>query len=83
MAARIDGIHSERVRNRIRISQLVTRLQNMALGRHNVRMTPQQIDAAKFLIGRAIGNPPERKDLSLDGEINVNIRGIGNGGSAG
>ena len=76
MAARIDGIHSERVRNRIRISQLVTRLQNMALGRHNIRMTPQQIDAAKFLIGRAIGNPPERKDLNLDGEIKVTVEGV-------
>lgn len=76
MAARVDGIHSERVRNRIRISQLVTRLQNMALGRNGVSMTVAQIDAAKFLIGRAIGNPPERKDVNIDGEVNVNIKGI-------
>jgi hypothetical protein len=68
MAARKDGLHSERVRARIRLSQLVTRLQNNALGRNSVVMTPAQIDSAKFLIGKALGNPPERKELSgIDG----------------
>ena len=64
MAARIDRIHSERVRERIRLSQLVTRLQNNALGRNNVNMTQSQIDSAKFLIGKALGNPPEIKELT-------------------
>lgn len=64
MAARKDGLHSERVRARIRLSQLVTRLQNNALGRNGVNMTTAQIDSAKFLIGKALGNPPERKELS-------------------
>jgi hypothetical protein len=64
MAARIDRIHSERVRARIRLSQLVTRLQNNAMGRNGVNMTPTQIDSAKFLIGKALGNPPEIKELS-------------------
>lgn len=68
MAARIDRLHSERVRARIRLSQLVTRLQNNAMGRNGVNMTPTQIDSAKFLIGKALGNPPERKELSgIDG----------------
>jgi hypothetical protein len=64
LAARIDRVHSERVRARIRLSQLVTRLQNNALGRNDVNMTPAQIDSAKFLIGKALGNPPEIKELS-------------------
>lgn len=67
MAARKDGLHSERVRARIRLSQLVTRLQNNALGRNGVVMNQQQIDSAKFLIGKALGNPPERKELSGPG----------------
>jgi hypothetical protein len=32
-------------------------------------MTPTQIDSAKFLIGKALANPPEQKDLHLSGEI--------------
>lgn len=64
MAARIDRVHSERVRARIRLSQLVTRLQNNALGRKGVVMSQQQIDSAKFLVGKALGNPPEIKELS-------------------
>lgn len=64
MAARIDRIHSERVRQRIRVSQLVTRLQNHALGRNKVEMTSTQIDAAKFIVNKAMGNPPELKELS-------------------
>lgn len=68
MAARNDGVHTERVRARIRLSQLVTRLQNNALGRNGVNMTQGQLDAAKFLIGKALPNPPERKELSgIDG----------------
>jgi len=64
MAARIDRVHSERVRQRIRLSQLVTRLQNNALGRNGVNMTQSQIDSAKFLIGKALGNPPDIKEIS-------------------
>lgn len=64
MAARIDRMHSELVRSRIRVSQLVTRLQNNALGRNGVNMTQSQIDSAKFLIGKAMANLPETKELT-------------------
>jgi len=64
MAARIDGMHSERVRQRIRVSQLMTRLQNHALKRNGVEMTSSQIDAAKFCISKAMSNPPERRELT-------------------
>jgi hypothetical protein len=64
MAVRKDGLHSERVRKRIQLSQLVTRLQNNALGK--VDMTPGQIDSAKFLISKAMPNLPETKVLAGD-----------------
>ena len=67
MAARTDRSHSELVRSRIRLSQLVTRLQNNALGRNGVNMTQQQIDSAKFLIGKAMANLPETKELTGPG----------------
>jgi hypothetical protein len=62
MAARKDGLHSERVRQRIRVSQLVNRLQKNALG--EVEMSASQVDSAKFLINKVMANPPERKELT-------------------
>lgn len=62
MAARKDGLHSERVRQRIRVSQLTRRLQDNALG--TITMTPTQVESAKFLINKVMSNPPERKELS-------------------
>lgn len=71
MAARIDRIHSERVRNRIKLSQLVTRLENNALGK--IEMTPGQIDTAKFLVARVMAPPPEDKNLKVDGTLTVEL----------
>ena len=56
MAARIDRLHSERVRARIKLSQLVTRIESNGLG--ELEMTPSQLDAAKFLVNKAMANPP-------------------------
>lgn len=70
MAARKDGLHSERVRQRIKLSQLVTRLQMNSLG--EIVMTPGQIETAKFLVGKAMSNPPEDKNLNLGGSVEVN-----------
>lgn len=64
MAARVDRMHSERVRARIKLSQLVTRLENNSLGK--IDMTQAQIDSAKFLVNKAMANPPEQKILSGD-----------------
>lgn len=60
MAARKDGLHSERVRARIKLSQLVTRLEKNSLGQ--LEMTQAQIDSAKFLVNKAMGNPPEKRE---------------------
>lgn len=69
MAARKDGLHSERVRQRIRLSQLVTRLQKNGLG--EIEMTASQVDSAKFLINKAMANLPEQKDVNLSGGLNI------------
>lgn len=71
MAARIDRLHSERVRNRIKLSQLVTRLENNSLGK--ITMSPGQIDTAKFLVARVMAPPPEEKDLKVSGSLTVEI----------
>lgn len=69
MAARIDRMHSERVRARIKLSQLVTRLENNALGK--IELSAGAIDSAKFLISRAMAPPPETKDVNLTGTLSV------------
>lgn len=71
MAARIDRMHSERVRNRIKLSQLVTRLENNALGK--ITMSAGQIDTAKFLVSRVMAPPPEDKNLNIDGKLTVEV----------
>lgn len=75
MAARNDRMHSERVRARIQLSQLVTRLQKNALGQ--LAMSDGERDSAKFLIARAMPPPPEQKDLNVNGQITVNIKRYG------
>lgn len=75
MAARIDGIHAERVRKRIKLSQLVQRLQNNALGK--IEMSPGAIDSAKFLIARALPPPPETNALNVSGSLVVNVKHYG------
>lgn len=67
MATRKDGIHSERVRQRIKVSQLVNRLQKNALG--EVLMTDSAVRSATFLINKVMADPPEQKDVHLSGEI--------------
>lgn len=47
----------EEVRNRIRVSQLINRLELNGLG--EPVMTSSQVDSAKFLINKAMPNPPE------------------------
>jgi hypothetical protein len=74
MATRIDGMHSERVRQRIRISQLITRLQNHALGRKGVRMTDSQIKAAAIVINKAMSNPPEAMNLNHTADAGLLVK---------
>jgi hypothetical protein len=71
MAARKDSLHSERVRQRIKLSQLVTRLEKNSLG--EIEMTQPQIDSAKFLVNKAMGNPPELKKLEHSGELTTRL----------
>lgn len=62
MAARKDGLHSERVRQRIKVTQLVNRLQKNALG--EVVMTDSAVRSATFLINKVMSDPPQRKELT-------------------
>jgi len=61
MAARLRPRHQEEIKQKIQVSQLVKLLHDHALkgeflGRE---VNPSRIDAAKFLIGKVLGNPPQ------------------------
>ena len=70
MAAREDKIHTNRVRARIQVSQLVTRLENNALGELDKEMTTGQILSANSVLDRAM---PKLKATDVepneDGEL--------------
>jgi hypothetical protein len=55
MAARIRKIrHDDETRERIQASQLVNRLQDNALGKLKVEMTPGQVRSAEILLKKKI-----------------------------
>ncbi len=72
MAARLNRRHSDMVRDKIQATQLIKRLQDEALG--ELQLTDGQRDSAKFLISKAIGNPPQEILSEHDGKVVVEIR---------
>lgn len=75
MAARLNPRHSEMVRAKIRTSQLINRLQDEALGK--IELSDGERESAKFLINKSLANPPEQKDVNLNGQLNVTIKRYG------
>ena len=78
MAARLNRRHQEMIREKIRASQLVNRLENYVLGpaegQEPVHLEPGQITAALGLLRKCV---PDLKasdlDLTVDGKIEVGI----------
>ena len=61
----------ELVRQRIRTTQLLKRLQDHALGVAGVKMKPSQQKAAQFLLSRVVCAPNEAQDLNVNGNVTV------------
>lgn len=64
----------ELVRQRIKTTQLLKRLQDHALGVEGVKMKPSQQKAAQFLISRVVGVPNEAQDLNVQGNMTYVFR---------
>lgn len=65
MAARtLRPFHQEEVKAKIQASQLINRLQNHIDGK--IEMTPTQVDAAKFLLNKRLGNAAT--EINLGGQ---------------
>lgn len=93
MATRLNRHHSASVLERIRLSQLVTRLQHNAMGtlkgasggaggaekgkRHFVEMSEGQIRSAIFLIERRLARAEAPKTLNLDFAGKIQVEFVG------
>lgn len=71
MAARLNRNHAESVRQKIKVSQLINRLQSHAFG--EIEMTKTQVQAASFLINKVTPNPPEDKNVNVTGEVTTRL----------
>ncbi len=70
MAARKNKIKlTETWKEKIRVSMLLNRVNNHALGEEE--MTNTQLDAAKFLLNKVIANPATDVNQKFEGEVTV------------
>lgn len=64
----------EVVRQRIKTSQLLKRLQDHALDPEEKKMSITQLKAATFLISRVVSPPTEPQDLNINGKMTYVFR---------
>jgi hypothetical protein len=69
MAARLNRLHQDAVKEKIKVSQLINAVQNHALGTHELSST--QLDAAKFLLNKRIGNAAQIVEQTISGELAI------------
>ncbi len=69
MAARLRARHQEDVRKKIKVSNIITRLQKHVDG--EVEMTPAQVTSAKILLDKSVSNAPEESRHEHTGEVVV------------
>ena len=61
----------EIVRQRIRTTMLLKRLQDHVVDGKKTKMAPSQVKAATFLLSRVVGIPNEPQDLNLNGNVTM------------
>lgn len=66
MAARLNARHQEMVRDKIKASQLINRVQNHALGRLKKPMLDSQVRAAMGLLAKCV---PDLSSVDHSGEM--------------
>lgn len=67
MAKRLNNRHQSMVREKIKASQLINRLQDHVLG--EVELSNSQVRAATYLVNQAIGAPPQK--LEHEGTVTL------------
>lgn len=78
MAARLDRVHSQRVRERIKTTLLLERVQDHAFG--ELEMTPSQLQAAFALLDRTVPKLSQIQHVGDEegGPVKINLVQFGN-----
>lgn len=74
MARRLNAQHSETCKARIKVSQLLNLLNKEGLGK--VELKQGQRASAMFLVNKIMPNPPEDKNVNVDGELRIKVEGV-------
>jgi len=69
MAARLNRMHQDSVREKIRASMIIDRLEKCAAG--EIELTPTQVQSAKILLDKSISNAPTITDNHHTGELQI------------
>ena len=69
MAARLRPRHQDEIRQKIKVSNILTRLQKHVDG--EVEMTPAQVTSAKILLDKSMSNAPEEGNFEHKHEVVV------------
>jgi hypothetical protein len=72
MAARLNRMHQDTVRQKIQADKIVLSLQNHVAGKSE--LSPTQIQAAKILLDKSISNAPQIVESTLKGDKDNPIR---------
>lgn len=69
MAARLNKRHQDSVREKIKIGNIIDRLEKHVAG--EIEMTPSQVASARILLDKTISNAPQEAKLEHSGGITV------------
>jgi hypothetical protein len=67
MAARLNRRHQDLVREKIKVSMIIDRLEKSVAG--EIELSPTQVQSAKILLDKSISNA--KTDLNVSGTVNV------------
>ncbi len=67
MAARLRKTHQEDVRTKIKVSNIIDRLEKHVAG--EIELTPAQVTSAKILLDKTISNAPTDQNVEHSGKV--------------
>jgi hypothetical protein len=68
MAVRLNRMHQDSVREKIKVGMIIDRLEKCAAG--EIELTATQVQSARILLDKTISNATT--DVNLSGEMSVN-----------
>jgi hypothetical protein len=80
MAERLRKRHQDDIRTKIKVSNIIDRLEKHVNG--EIEMTPAQVTSARILLDKTISNAPTDINANVDASVTVEIVRFGNNQTA-